>query len=79
MRRTVLLLATMALAILLSGGVAQAIKEPAITSHHKRRARQGPNAHPYAGALVTKFEGQLLNFCSGTLISPKPPTSKETQ
>ena len=30
MGRTVLLLATMALAILLTGGVAQAIKEPAI-------------------------------------------------
>jgi hypothetical protein len=76
MRRTVLLLATMALAILLSGGVAQAIKEPAIINGEPDR---GPNAHPYAGALVTKFEGQLLNFCSGTLVSPKPPTSKETQ
>jgi hypothetical protein len=63
MRRTVLLLATMALAILLSSGVAQAIinGEP----------DTGPNAHPYAGALVTKFQGQLRNFCSGTLISPK--------
>jgi hypothetical protein len=76
MRRTVLLVATMALAILLSGGVAQAIKEPAIITGEPDG---GPNVHPYAGALVTKFEGQLLNFCSGTLISPKPPTSKEAQ
>jgi hypothetical protein len=76
MGRTVLLLATMALAILLSGGVAQAIKEPAIINGEPDR---GSNAHPYAGALVTKVEGQLLNFCSATLISPKPPTSKEAQ
>jgi hypothetical protein len=71
MRRVVLVLASMALAIPLAGGVAQAI----INGEPDR----GPNAHPYAGALVTKFEGQLLNFCSGTLISPKPPTSKEAQ
>jgi hypothetical protein len=68
MRSTVLLLATMALAILLSCGVALAIKEPAIINGEPDR---GSKAHPYAGALVTKVEGQLLNFCSGTLISPK--------
>src|SRR5688500_7429269 len=63
MRRTVLLLATMALAILLSGGVAQAI----INGEPDR----GSNAHPYAGAYVVKFEGELLPVCSATLISPK--------
>jgi hypothetical protein len=68
MRRTVLLLATMSLAILLSGGVAQAIIEPAIINGEPDR---GPNAHSYAGALVTKVEGRLQFFCSGTLISPK--------
>ena len=68
MRRTVLLLATMALAIALSCGVAQAIKEPYIINGEPDR---GSNAHPYAGALVTKVEGQLQYFCSGTLISPK--------
>jgi hypothetical protein len=68
MRRTVLLLVTMSLAILLSGGVAQAIIKPAIINGEPDR---GPNAHPYAGALVTKVEGRLQFFCSGTLISPK--------
>jgi hypothetical protein len=63
MRRIVLLLATMALAILMAGGVAQAI----INGEPDR----GPNAHPYVGALVTKFEGELLPVCSGTLVSPR--------
>src|SRR5215213_5262784 len=68
MRRVVLLLATMALAILLAGGVAQAI----INGEPDR----GPNAHPYAGALVTvppsgEFKGQRIPVCSGTLISPR--------
>ena len=63
MRQTVFLLATMALALLLAGGVAQAIinGEP----------DTGPNAHPYVGAYVAKSEGKLLPICSGTLISPK--------
>jgi len=63
MRRVVLVLATMALAILLAGGVAQAI----INGEPDR----GPNAHPYVGALVTKFEGKPFLACSGTLISPR--------
>ncbi len=68
MRRVVLVLATMALAILLAGGVAQAI----INGEPDR----GPNAHPYVGALVSvlpsgEFKGQRINLCSGTLISPK--------
>jgi hypothetical protein len=45
MRRVVLVLATMALAILLASGVAQAI----INGEPDR----GPNAHPYVGALVS--------------------------
>jgi hypothetical protein len=69
MRRTLLLLATMALAIALSCGVAQAIIKPYIINGEPDR---GPKAHRYAGALVTKAEGQPpFNFCSGTLISPK--------
>jgi V8-like Glu-specific endopeptidase len=67
MRRVVLVLATMALAILLVGGVAQAI----INGEPDR----GPKAHPYVGALVTEFEAakgetELVPVCSGTLISP---------
>src|ERR671913_1637070 len=52
----------MALAILVAGGVAQAI----INGEPDR----GPNAHPYVGAYVAKVEGDLLPVCSGTLISP---------
>jgi hypothetical protein len=63
MRRVVLLLATIALAILLAGGVAQAV----INGEPDR----GPNAHPYVGAYVAKFEGKLRPVCSGTLISPR--------
>ena len=68
MRRVVLVLATMALAILLAGGVAQAI----INGEPDR----GPDAHPYVGALVSvppsgEFKGQRIPLCSGTLISPK--------
>jgi Trypsin len=68
MRRVVLVLATMALAILLAGGVAQAIinGEP----------DTGLNAHSYVGALVTvpssgEFKGQRIAVCSGTLISAR--------
>jgi hypothetical protein len=73
MRRVVLVLATMALAILLAGGVAQAIKEPAIINGEPDR---GTNAHPYAGALVSvpdsgESKGQRIPVCSGTLISPR--------
>ena len=73
MRRVVLVLTTMALATLLAGGVAQAIKEPAIINGEPDR---GPNAHPYVGALVSvpdsgEFKGQRIPVCSGTLISPR--------
>jgi hypothetical protein len=68
MRRVWLVLATMALAILLAGGVARAI----INGEPDR----GPNAHPYVGALVSvppsgEFKGQRIPLCSGTLISPR--------
>ena len=68
MRRAVLLLATMALAILLAGGVAHAI----INGEPDR----GPNAHPYVGALVSvptsgEFKGQRIPICSGTLLSAR--------
>jgi len=73
MRRVVLVLATLALAILLASGVAQAIKEPAIINGEPDR---GPKAHPYVGALVSvpssgEFKGQRIAVCSGTLISPR--------
>jgi secreted trypsin-like serine protease len=68
MRRVVLVLATMALAILLASGVGQAV----INGEPDR----GPNVHPYVGALVTvppsgEFKGQRIPICSGTLISPR--------
>jgi len=60
MRRAVLVLATMALAILLASGVAQTI-----TYGHP-----DGNRHPYVGALVGKDEEGEFVFCSGTLIAP---------
>jgi hypothetical protein len=63
MRRVVLVFATMALAILVAGGVAQAI----INGEPDR----GPKAHPYVGAYVAKVGGEFLPVCSGTLISPE--------
>jgi hypothetical protein len=62
MRRVVLVLAMMALAILLASRVAQAI----INGEPDR----GPDAHPYVGAYVAKEGGKLRPVCSGTLISP---------
>ena len=66
MRRVVLVVGSMALAIVLSGGVGRAI----INGQPDR----GAEAHPYVGALVTvpssgEFEGQRIPVCSGTLIS----------
>ena len=55
MRRAVLLLATMALAILAASGVAQAIIN----------GKPDRNAHPYVGMVYNEE-----SFCSGTLISP---------
>jgi secreted trypsin-like serine protease len=68
MRRTALLLASMALALLLATGVAQAIING--------QPDTGPNAHPYVGALVSvppsgQFKGQRVPVCSGTLISAR--------
>jgi hypothetical protein len=68
MRRVVLVLASMALATLLAGGMAQAI----INGEPDR----GPDAHPYVGALVSvppsgEFKGQRIPVCLGTLISAK--------
>ncbi len=68
MRRAVLLLASMALAIMLATGVAQAIING--------QPDTGPNAHPYVGALVSvppsgQFKGQRIPVCSGTLVSAR--------
>ena len=64
MRRVVLMLATMALAILLAGGVAQAI----INGEPDR----GPNSPPLRGSAGDGVEGRTsFPVCSGTLISPK--------
>jgi hypothetical protein len=68
MRRAVLLLASMALALLLATGVAQAIING--------QPDTGPNAHPYVGALVSvppsgQFKGQRVPVCSGTLVSAR--------
>jgi hypothetical protein len=63
MRRVVLVVATMALAILLAGGVAQAI----INGEPDR----GPNAHPYVGAYVTKLGGNFAPFAPAPSSLPK--------
>src|SRR5918999_4462927 len=69
MRGVVLVLAcTMAVAVLLASGVAQAI----INGQPDR----GANAHSYVGALVSvppsgEFKGQRIPVCSGTLISAR--------
>jgi len=56
----VLLLATMALAILLACGVAGAIIN----------GEPDGDGHPYVGAVVTDLGGVNLPLCSGTLVSP---------
>jgi hypothetical protein len=63
MRRVVLVLATMALAILVAGGVAQAI----INGEPDR----GPNAHPYVGAYVTKQGGNCSPRARAPSFLPK--------
>src|SRR5919112_2766873 len=68
MRGVVLVVGSMALAIVLSGGVGRAI----INGQPDR----GAEAHPYVGALVTvppsgEFKGQRIPVCSGTLISAR--------
>jgi hypothetical protein len=60
MRRTVLLLATMALAMVLAAGMAGAITY----------GQPDGNRHPYVGALVGADEQGEFVFCSGTLIAP---------
>ena len=66
MRKVVLVLGSMALAILLASGVGRAI----INGEPDR----GAETHPYVGALVSvppsgEFKGQRIPVCSGTLIS----------
>jgi secreted trypsin-like serine protease len=61
MRKAILLLATMALAILMAAGAASAITY----------GQPDGNKHPYVGALVGVDEQGEFVFCSGTLIAPK--------
>jgi Trypsin len=68
MRRIVLLMTSMALTVMLAGGVAQAI----INGEPDTREE----AHPYVGALVSvptsgQFKGQRIPTCSGTLLSAR--------
>jgi secreted trypsin-like serine protease len=63
MRRVLLVLATTALGLLLTSGVAWAIINGEPDS--------GPKAHPYVGAYVVKGGGKPFPACSGTLISPR--------
>jgi hypothetical protein len=60
MRKAILLLATMALAILLAAGAASAITY----------GQPDGNRHPNVGALVVADEQGEFLFCSGTLIAP---------
>jgi secreted trypsin-like serine protease len=59
MRKAILLLATMALAIVLAAGAASAITY----------GQPDGNGHPYVGALVVADEEGEFLFCSGTLIA----------
>ena len=63
MRRVVLVVATMALAILLAGGVAQAI----INGEPDR----GPKSHPYVGAYVAKLGGNFSPCARAPSSLPK--------
>jgi V8-like Glu-specific endopeptidase len=60
MRKAILLLATMALAILMAAGAASAITY----------GQSDGDKHPYVGALVGADEQGEFVFCSGTLIAP---------
>jgi secreted trypsin-like serine protease len=65
MKRAALLLATIAVGVLATGGVAQAILNGQLDG----------DGHPYVGALVTELEveggkTELLPVCTGTLLSP---------
>jgi hypothetical protein len=60
MRKAILLLATMALAILLAAGAAWAITY----------GQPDGDRHPYVGAMVVADEQGEFLFCSGTLIAP---------
>jgi secreted trypsin-like serine protease len=60
MRKAILLLATMALAIVLATGMASAITY----------GQPDGNRHPYVGALVAADDQDEFLFCSGTLIGP---------
>jgi hypothetical protein len=59
-RRLILLLATIGVAVLLASGAALAITNG--TADGER--------HPYVGALVDAFDGETYPYCTGTLISP---------
>jgi secreted trypsin-like serine protease len=60
MSKAILLIATMALAIVLAAGAASAITY----------GQPDGNRHPYVGALVVADEEGEFLFCSGTLIAP---------
>jgi hypothetical protein len=60
MRRTILLLATIAFALIVAGGMASAITY----------GQPDGNRHPYVGALVLADEQGEYAPCTGTLIAP---------
>jgi secreted trypsin-like serine protease len=60
-RRLILVLASIGVAVLLASGAALGITG----------GTEDGNGHPYVGALVDKFDGETYPYCTGTLISPK--------
>ena len=60
MRRVLLALAMMLVAVFMAAGVASAITY----------GQPDRNRHPNVGALIGTFDGQQYPYCSGTLISP---------
>jgi hypothetical protein len=62
-RRLILVLATIGVAVLWASGAALGITGGTADTTK-------PHRYPYVGALVDRFDGETYPYCTGTLISP---------
>jgi secreted trypsin-like serine protease len=62
-RRLILVLASIGVAVLLASGAALAITGGTADTTK-------PYRYPYVGALVDRFDGETYPYCTGTLIAP---------
>jgi secreted trypsin-like serine protease len=62
-RRLILVLATIGVAVLLASGAALGITGGTADTTK-------PYRYPYVGALVDRFDGETYPYCTGTLIAP---------